>query len=322
MLKTVRPQAQESKKVTDYLKRSSFANSKEHRRILSCLPGPPPEESLAGRFPHIADQWHPEKNNPLTPEMFSPGTPHKVWWKCQEGHEWKQRINHRANGVGCPFCAGQKADLENNLAVKRPDIAEQWHPVDNGSLTPLMFTPYSNRRVWWICSKGHKWQASIHNRSKGTACPYCAGQKVSAENNLAARAPEIAQQWHHTRNGSLAPNKVTHKSNRRVWWQCAEGHEWQASPNTRSRGNGCPHCRSFYGLTAENNFAFRFPQLARQWHPQKNGLLTPDQVTPMSGKRIWWTCIEGHEWQAKVCDRALGKGCPRCWKERVGKRNG
>lgn len=43
--------------------------------------------------------------------------------------------------------------------------------------------PNSHRKVWWICSKGHEWQAAVSTRNGGNKCPYCAGQKVLPGNN-------------------------------------------------------------------------------------------------------------------------------------------
>ena len=52
-----------------------------------------------------------------------------------------------------------------NLLAVQPGIAEQWHPVKNGDLTPKNVLPYSNKKVWWVCSKGHEWEARINNRT-------------------------------------------------------------------------------------------------------------------------------------------------------------
>ena len=54
--------------------------------------------------------------------------------------------------------------------------------------------------------------------------------------------------------------------------------------------------------------------LAQQWHPTKNGNLTPNDVTPNSRKKVWWKCDQGddHEWQVSVNNRAYGYGCPVC----------
>ena len=66
------------------------------------------ENSLANKFPEIAKQWNYEKNLSLTPEMISPYSNKKVWWKCQEGHEWRAVVCSRVAGNGCPYCSEQK----------------------------------------------------------------------------------------------------------------------------------------------------------------------------------------------------------------------
>lgn len=41
-------------------------------------------------------------------------------------------------------------------------------------------------------------------------------------------------------------------------------------------------------------------QLMAEWHPTKNNTLSPTQVASKSGKKVWWKCNYGHEWQAQV----------------------
>ena len=60
---------------------------------------------------------------------------------------------------------------------------------------------------------------------------------------------------------------------------------------------------------------FEKPDLVREWHPSKNGSLTPRNVTTDHPKKVWWLCENGHEWEAAVTDRIMGEGCPVCVKE-------
>lgn len=69
----------------------------------------------------------------------------------------------------------------HNLLSKYPALAKEWHPTKNGSLTPRDVTPGSGKKVWWICGKGHEWEATVNNRSRGRGCPYCAGKAASGE---------------------------------------------------------------------------------------------------------------------------------------------
>ncbi len=196
----------------------------------------------------LSKQWHPTKNGPLTPGDLTPGSNKKVWWICAKGHQWQAIVNSRSQGRGCPYCAGHKVSVDNCLHTINPNLARQWNPAKNGSLTPKDVTPGSNKKVWWICKKGHAWQATISNRNRARGCPYCAGRAVCEDNCLETVNPSLAAEWHPVRNGRQTPRDVTPGSSRRVWWQCERGHEWEAIINSRNQGFGrCPYCRSRSG---------------------------------------------------------------------------
>jgi hypothetical protein len=58
-----------------------------------------------------------------------------------------------------------------------------------------------------------------------------------------------------------------------------------------------------------------YPSLAEEWHPEKNGELTPEKVSPVNARRVWWRCKNGHEWQTTTYNRVHGKKgatCPHC----------
>jgi hypothetical protein len=233
----------------DYIGNSSFLNEKEFKRFISFLPSPPPEYSILRTHPEISKQWHYEKNSPLKPENFTFGSQKKVWWKCPKGeeHEWEIGIVRRCSlGRGCPFCAGKRVSKTNNLLARNPKVASEWHPTMNNDLKPEDFTYGSDKKVWWQCPKDndHEWEAVIKNRSRGLGCPFCSGKKVSKTNNLLARNPKVASEWHPTKNKDLKPEDFTLMSGKKVWWQCpkSKDHEWEACINDRSRGSRCPFC--------------------------------------------------------------------------------
>jgi superfamily II DNA or RNA helicase len=275
--------------------------------------------SLASLYPELAQEWHPKRNENLTPDQVVAGSGKKVWWKCSNypEHEWDAVINSRVKGNGCPCCANQKPSNSNSLASRYPEIALQWHPKKNGNLTPEQVVSGSHKGRWWKCSEGsdHEWKASPDNRTKGQGCPFCAGQKASVTNSIASLYPELAQQWHSKRNGELTPNQVVAGSNRRVWWICTKGcdHEWEAVISSRVRGNKCPYC-AHQKLSVTNSLATLYPEVALQWHPTKNKNLTPNQVISGSNKKAWWRCPNhpNHEWESVIASRVNGTGCPIC----------
>ena len=209
--------------------------------------------------PEIAKQWHPTKNLKLTPDSISNFSDKKVWWQCQkvDEHTWEATVGNRTvNKSSCPFCTGKKVCKENSLVDLSPKVAKEWHPTKNGSLTPNDVTNRSSKKVWWQCQKvdKHTWEATIAARTgsrkkKPTGCPFCSGNRVCSDNSLSTISPNIATQWHPTKNGSLTPNDVTNGSTKKVWWQCqkVDEHSWEATVGSRttqsgSKGAGCPHC--------------------------------------------------------------------------------
>ena len=414
--------------------------------------------SLAELNPALAAQWHPTKNGTLTPSDVTIRNGRKVWWLCEQGHEWKAVIGSRSSGVNCPICSNHQILVGyNDFATTNPQLAAQWHPTKNGGLTPHDITANNQQKVWWICERGHEWEAKVANRNHGCNCPICSGKQVLVGyNDLATTNPDIASQWHPQKNGTLTPQNIVANSNKKVWWICEKGHEWNTSVAHRSRGRQCPECSAesktsfpeqaiFFYLSQLTPAANRYmvnprteidiflpeqqigieydgifyhsstqsqhreqrkeaalvgagitlirvkesdtipiettathtlyctpgpsdqaltrtiqqllallnqltgdslkanidisrdrsliyeqyvksqkvhsllsinPQLAAQWHPEKNGKLSPEYVTASSNKKVWWLCNQGHEWQAIINSRNKGVGCPFCSKRK------
>ena len=123
---------------------------------------------------------------------------------------------------------------------------------------------------------------------------------------------EILEQWNTVRNGDLTPMDVTFGSHKRVWWRCPKGHEWQAIVKSRIERNDCPLCANKVTVPGVNDLGTTHPLLAAQWHPEKNGELTPQMVVSGTSRKVWWRCEMGHSWQATIASRAKGSDCPVC----------
>ena len=141
--------------------------------------------------------------------------------------------------------------------------------------------------------------------------------QMEKENSLAEKYPEIAKEWNYEKNGSLEPTMVSYSSNKKFWWKCKYGHEWESTVGKRTAGRNCPVCSSNKLVQGVNDLATVNPVLAKQWHPTKNGLLRPDKVFPNYMKKVWWRCDKGHEWEETPNNRMRGKNCPYCSGHRV-----
>jgi Probable Zinc-ribbon domain len=285
---------------------------------------------LATRFPLIAAEWHPTKNGKVRPRSIIAGTGRKFWWRCSEDltHEWRTSPGKRIEGSGCPYCAHVTVAPSNCLATLRPELAAQWHPARNGPLRPTDVIVGSTRTVWWRCpvARDHVWQTTCHARATmDEGCPFCANRQVARDNTLAARFPDLASEWHPTRNGSMGPEDIVPGSKQIVWWRCGRrvAHTWKASVARRTRdGTGCPICLG-RALTPATSLAALAPAVAAEWHPAKNGGITPSDVLAGSGKAYWWRCpvARDHVWRAPVHRRVEGTCCPFCLGRRPSRTN-
>jgi len=308
-------------KIHEYLQFSDWIASESYNKLYAARDHIDYEESISYLYPDVAREWHPIKNDSLLPEYFLPGSNKKVWWKCPKGqdHEWQATISNRIMGRGCPICSNRIVKESNCLATINPDLAKEWHPVLNDNLTPYEVSVGSQKKVWWKGNCGHEWQAVIASRSTGVGCPICCNKKTVKSNCLLTKNPALAKEWHPTKNGELTPYDVTPGSHTKVWWKCLKGedHEWQASVKSRNNGTGCPMCVN-KTLVNSNSLATVNPELAMEWHPIKNGKLTPRDVTSASTKKVWWKGRCGHEWQATIGHRTRrGQGCPKCRGKRI-----
>nr|WP_158299763.1 zinc-ribbon domain-containing protein [Glycomyces paridis] len=141
--------------------------------------------------------------------------------------------------------------------------------------------------------------------------------------NLALDNPALAAQWHPVKNGDLTPADIPACWNSKAWWACPEcAHEWEAYVSNRNKAanpRGCPQCasRSRFGFRKPppgGSLAEVRPDVAAEWHPNRNGDLTPSDLLPGSSKRsLWWQCPRGHEWQTSPSMRtSQNTRCPKC----------
>lgn len=270
---------------------------------------------LSQSHPRIHAQLHPTQNSKegIRTDDLTSGMHRKVWWQCERGHEWQAVVYSRTKNQGCPICSGQKVQTGyNDLATCYPDLLPEWNHDKNGDLLPSEIYKHSMKKVWWVCSHGHKWQATVKHRSLlERNCHVCTNRIViPGFNDLASQKPQIARQWHSSLNGELTPQMVTSGANRKVWWTCDEGHDYYAYINGRS---GCSVCSGQKLLTGYNDLQAKFPDVASEWHPSKNAPLTPEAVLAGSHKSLWWQCKDGHEWKTTISSRTHGgKGCKFC----------
>lgn len=421
------------------------------------------ENDIKTCYPNLMTEWNYDRNS-VNPSHLTRGSHKKVWWKCNKcGMDWQAEIHSRVAGNGCPFCKGDRISKTksivkegNSLQDKYPHIAALWHPEKNGGMIPSLINAGTNRKFWWKCSLGHEWESRVSNTlSSNGRCPICMKElgtsfpeqtvfyylskhfycisrwsiegkeidiyipdrKIGIEydgryyhsnrreadnkkqydlqrygislyriveadqdtvcdkyitfeqyssrkesyfhlqwaiekllqmldvqvevneldidrdatriysqyivsrktNSLAVLFPDIAKEWDYDHNESTSPEMFVPGSHKMVWWICEKGHHYKATIKDRVRYYkekkvfACPYCSGHKVLKGFNDLLSVNPEIAKDWHYEKNDPLLPSEVTAGSHRRVWWRCRKcGNEWQSTVSNRKNGRGCPMC----------
>ena len=354
------------------------------------------ENSLLILYPKVSSEWHSTKNGDLKPEDFSFGSGKKVWWLCPKGHSYDSTIGSRTSNKpqSCPYCSGNKVSNENNLKHLFPKVAAEWHPTKNGSSRPEEFTSRSNRKVWWLCPKGHDYDSTINNRTgNDSSCPYCSNQTSSPELRILAEfrfifddvktrhkidgvemdvyVPKfnIAIEYDGSRfhqgkeQKDLEKNEFLQKRNIEVFRvRCRpltkitkndlivknddllksdlnrvfkilysfvdtgikeKINEYIDSDNFLNENGFREYLSYLPSPLPENSITTKFPNLISEWDYEKNHPLIPDQFSKASHNIVWWLCLKGHSYDARVYTRTGNKpqNCPYCSGRRVSNQN-
>ena len=148
----------------------------------------------------------------------------KIQVQCKMGHKWWTLPYTIKQGNWCPECAGNvtlSVDKLYSVAAKRGGKCLATSYTNNHALYP------------WECAKGHTWTASYKAVAKGSWCPHC--------NNNAKLTLSELQAIAAVKGGKcLASVYINARTN--YLWECTNGHQWNATPDSIKRGSWCPCC--------------------------------------------------------------------------------
>lgn len=187
--------------------------------------------------------WLHELNTHVDPNTVGPQSTAKVWWGCENNHEWESPIAPVVNGRRCPYCQNRKVLRGyNDISTTHPDIVRaMWSR--NNEISPEDYTRGSKTPALWVCEDGHEWVSTIKSVvSKGSSCPVCSGHRVlPGFNDLASTQPElVAELWNYSAN-TVDPSSITMGSGTRAHWSCGR-HTWESTVHDVVSGHRCPVC--------------------------------------------------------------------------------
>ena len=148
--------------------------------------------NLYNNYPELSSEWDKEKNGSLSPKEVLHTSRKIVWWKCPQGHSWKDSVYHRTIGhVGCPVCS---ISPFISVATRCPSLVAYWDYSKNLQSSPESTSIGSRKRAFWKCSAcstsfssvvSHMYSQFVMSEQRGLhqgvdgecLCPKCAAKQ-------------------------------------------------------------------------------------------------------------------------------------------------
>jgi hypothetical protein len=202
--------------------------------------------------------WDYDANDAQTLATATVRATRAARWQCPTCDlRFEKQIYVMAERPSCPACSvGRSAEwdqeyerLKTTPVADVPELLAAW--ADDADPRTVMVAGWGQYR--FRCPEGHHPRLAPQ-RFHEAGCPTCRAAATRAQPKwLADVLPEIAAQWHPTRNGRYTPQNVRWESQRTVWWRadCC-GHEWQETVRARDKYERlrCPRCRTILGSVA------------------------------------------------------------------------
>lgn len=260
--------------------------------------------SLADTNPEIAAQWHPSLNANLLPNMLTAGSSKVVWWQCNKGHSWEAVINSRVRGNGCPICAGELSTSFPEQAIFYY-ISKVTNAINRYKIHGCEVDIYLPDISVGIEYNGRYYHRNRHDKD---------AEKVNFLSNKGITVIRIEECDTNSVNGNIIRYRYIDRSYKDLNIVVVRLLEMLSLPMVDiDISRDTQAILEMYLLKEkENSVAEKYPWLINEWNYERNGKLTPWQVSFGSSKKVWWKCIKcKYEWEAVVHSRK-NSGCPCC----------
>ena len=324
---------------------------------------------LASQYPDVTLDWDYEKNETLPSEIVQHSSK-KAHWKCHRcGHQWGAQIGHRTSKTqpaGCSKCINHgmsRADMCIYLAIQKYYSDAEYRKKLFGSEFDI-FVPSTNLAIEYDGEYFHnnevkqkkddsKTQLTKENNIKflrvkearnvdfdfyyndgvlfvnvnrntnykeiSRQVLICLKEQFSidigtevaddivqqaisqiksqnSQNSLQNKFPEIAKEWHPTKNGNLKPEYLDSHAHVDAWWICSKcNNEYFKPVNRRTdirphQAGGCPYCSGQRRLVGFNDLETLFPGISKHWVKDKNDKsgINLEECSPSSTKYAYW----------------------------------
>lgn len=275
-----------------------------------------PDNSLVVKYPFVASQWHPTKNDEIDITSVYYKARLKVWWRCHLGHEWEAVVRTRTvHACGCPYCMSvySMSKLEmmilSEFKTIYSDVRSRWKI--NGKEVDV-FLPNEHIAIEVDGERWHRGRVDsdlqkdkivgkdvtlVHLREKPL-------DPIGAHNVFFSK-----KEKHFVVVQRLVKFLLS------IGVKSPQSEEYLLRKHMADEQGYQELISKRLPFDQSNTLEVKYPSVSAEWHPTKNGLLIPTRISAKSGESVWWVCRNGHEWKAKISNRTSSlSGCPKCCK--------
>ena len=281
---------------------------------------------LSTTHPSLSKEWDYEENGDLLPQNVTYGMGKKVGWICPLGHKYKATILHRSSGTNCPICnSGRQTSFAEQTIlyyIKElyPNAISRYKDIFNNGMEIDIYIPELRYAIEYDGSFWHKHSKYEREKRKYEICKsnniklvrikaYKESYKTDTECHadytlflkeddnfeLEKLIQELYFKLHSVSNFNIRPDLRWEKAIKSVNIK-------------RDRFKILNYLKN-----SKDSFGYKFPELALEWHPNKNEKLTPYMFKSGSDFVAWWQCKKcGFEWKTSIYHRVNGTGCKKC----------
>ncbi len=267
--------------------------------------------SLSDNCPEILKEWDYDKND-ISPSDVTIGADTLVWWICVRGHSWKASVRSRTTiKTSCPYCICSGTSLPEQYIyyyIKKffPEAKNRCHM--KGITEIDVYIPSLRLAIEYDSAHWHKSETSISRDIRKNLA--CQNHDIILlrirEYGCKTLGPDSNEYYF---NGQDGLQNTLYD----IFSFINQRYKLELVPDIGFVRDSIAVLECTKQQEIENSLSMRFPKIAAEWHPIKNGKLKPENFTVSNGRKVWWKCsICGNEWFTTIASRTAGCGCPAC----------
>lgn len=253
-------------------------------------------------------------------DYIQPSGQHKRMWHCQCecGKECDVRANDLKSGntTSCG-CFQQEARGKKNFEDL---IGKRFGRLTVLYRMPNHITPSGQTKTIWKCKCdcGKECEVYATQLRKGKESCGCVSEEEKKRKEFVKELikNEKKQKYDYVktlvRNGNIQSRDYDDETQKLIKEYLNKKEKDEIQKTKRKNLARIKSAQKKKEYLETNSLAYNYPELVKEWNAEKNGDISPYDISKSSGKKMWWKCGKGHEWKAVVSSRIKGNGCPYC----------